>query len=166
MDRKNDKRGTFNQLLNQTLSSNQSAYTLVEVMVASALLAFMVISLYAGISSGFAVIRVARENLRATQILQERMEVVRLIKWSDATPGFIPTNFVASFSATDPSAPASGDLTYTGTVNIASAPVAGTTYADSLRMIQIDLTWKSGNISRSRQMTTYVSKYGIQNYVY
>src|ERR1043166_2228912 len=140
MNRKNDKHAAFDQTAKQTLSHKQNGHTLVEVMVASTLLAFMVISLYAGISSGFAVIRVARENLRATQILQERMEVLRLIKWSDVAPGFIPTTFVASYSATDPVTAPAGDLTYTGTVNITNAPVADTTYADSLRMIQIDLT--------------------------
>src|SRR6266404_9874765 len=80
---------------------NQSGHTLVEVMVAISLLGFMVVSLYAGFSSGFAVLRVARENLRATQILEERMEVIRLIKWDDVAPGFIPTTFSAPFYAAD-----------------------------------------------------------------
>src|SRR5437870_2411713 len=70
------------------LASALSGHTLVEVMVSLAVLGFMVISLYAGFSSGFAVVRVARENLRATQILAERMEVIRLIKWDDVVPGF------------------------------------------------------------------------------
>src|SRR2546428_12992258 len=77
----------------------QSGHTLVEVMVSLSVLGFMVVSLYAGISSGFAVLRVARENLRATQILQERMEVLRLIRWDDVAPGFIPTTFTAPFFA-------------------------------------------------------------------
>ena len=55
---------------------------------------------------------------------------------------------------------------YTGTVSVTNSPLSETTYADDLRMIQIDLTWTSGNITRARQMTTYVSKYGLQNYVY
>ena len=58
------------------------------------MLGFMVVSLYAGFSSGFAVLRVARENLRATQVLEERMEVVRLIRWNDVVAdGFIPATF-------------------------------------------------------------------------
>src|SRR5437016_5120741 len=101
----------------------QSGHTLVEVMVASSVLAFMVVSLYAGFSSGFAVLRVARENLRATQILQERMEVIRLIKWDDVlTPGFIPGNFTAPYIATDATNLIAGAFAYTGTVSIASAP--------------------------------------------
>src|SRR3989454_12400353 len=79
----------------------QSGHSLVEVMVALSVLGFMVVSLYAGFSSGFAVLRVARENLCATQILEERMEVIRLIKWDDVAPGFIPTTFTAPFYAAD-----------------------------------------------------------------
>src|SRR6266404_1743184 len=79
----------------------QRGHTLAEVMVAMGVLGLMVVSLFAGISSGFDVVRVARENLRATQILEERMEVIRLIKWDNVTPGFIPTTFSAPFYAAD-----------------------------------------------------------------
>jgi type II secretory pathway pseudopilin PulG len=142
-----------------------SGHTLIEVMVAAAVLAFMVVSLYAGFSSGFAVLRVARENLRATQILEERMEVLRLIKWDDVAPGFIPQNFTAPFVATDATNSVAAGFAYTGTVSIATAPLSES-YAEHLKLIRIDLTWISGNIQRSRQMTSYVSKYGLQNYVY
>ena len=47
--------------------ASESGQTLVEVMVAMAVLGFMMVALYAGFSSGFAVVRVSRENLRATQ---------------------------------------------------------------------------------------------------
>ena len=142
----------------------QSGHTLVEVMVALSVLGFMVVSLYAGFSSGFAVLRVARENLRATQILQERMEVLRLIKWDDVAPGFIPMTFTAPFYATEPTNTTVGAFGYTGTVIITNPPAE--TYSDHLRMIHIGLTWTSGNVTRSRQMTTYVSRYGLQNYLY
>jgi len=141
------------------------AHTLVEVMVALSVLGFMIVSLFAGFSSGFAVLRVARENLRATQILEERMEVIRLIKWDDVAPGFIPTNFTAPFYVSGSGSNAPSLLAYTGTVSISAAPLTES-YSTNLRMIQIDLNWSSGNIPRTRQMTTFVSKYGLQNYVY
>ncbi len=140
-----------------------AGHTLTEVVVGMAVLGFMVVSLYAGFSSGFAILRVARENLRATQILEERMEVIRLVKWDDVKPGFIPTTFTAPFYATDTDQ-ASG-LFYTGKVQIAKAPI-DESYASHLRMIQIDLSWTSGNVTRNRQMTTFVSEYGTQKYIY
>src|SRR5712691_11673955 len=156
MNQKNHKSTQFDSSVAATLRS-QGGHTLIEVMVAFSVLGFMVVSLYAGFSSGFAVMRVARENLRATQILEERMEVIRLIKWDDVAPGFIPTTFTAPFNAGDPTNTTAGAFAYTGTVSVAKAPVPEA-YADSLRMIQIDLTWKSGNVNRSRQMVTYVSR--------
>jgi prepilin-type N-terminal cleavage/methylation domain-containing protein len=143
----------------------QHGHTLAEVMIAMAVLGFMIVSLYAAFSSGFAVLRVARENLRATQILEERMEVLRLIRFDDALPGFIPTNFTAAFYINNTNSMIAGGFDYTGRVSILKSPVTES-YAADLRMVRIDLTWKSGNVVRTREMTTFISKYGLQNYIY
>ena len=165
MNWKNVEGPMFEQSAPNARTVAQQGYTLVEVMVAASLLGFMIVSLFAGFSSGFAVLRIARENMRATQILEERMEVLRLIKWDDVnSPGFIPTNFIAPFYPPDSTNAAAG-IAYTGTVSVVNAPIPES-YANNLRAIQINLTWTSGNITRSRQMTSYVSRYGLQNYVY
>src|SRR5215813_3207010 len=62
--------------------STPLAYTLPEVMLSVFVLAIMLIALYGGFSAGFAVVQLARENLRATQIMVQKMETVRLLKWS------------------------------------------------------------------------------------
>ena len=134
-------------------------------MVALGVSGFMLVALYAGFSAGFSVLRLARENLRATQILAERMEVVRLVKWTDVNPGFIPSSFTAPFFANDTNSTVVGGFNYSGTVVVTNAPLSET-YASDLKMIQITLNWNSGTTQRTRQMTTYVSKYGLQNYVY
>jgi hypothetical protein len=108
---------------------------------------------------------VARENLRATQILAERMEVLRLVRFDDALPGFIPTNFTAAFYINNTNSMIAGGFDYTGKVTITKSPVSES-YAADLRMVRIDLTWKSGKVIRSREMTTFVSRYGLQNYIY
>ncbi len=46
-----------------------------------------------------------------------------------------------------------------------NAPITES-YSNGLRMIQIQLTWQSGNLTHTRQMTTFVSQYGLQKYVY
>src|SRR5687768_18127569 len=99
-------------------SLREQAYSLVEVLVAVVVLGVMFVSLYSGFSAGFAIIELARENLRATQILQEKMETIRLYTWDQInTAGFIPTNFVENFYAVG-ATNASG-LVYTGRVTIA-----------------------------------------------
>src|SRR6266404_5225022 len=109
-------------------AGSRGAHTLAEVMVSVGLLGIMVVSLFAGFSSGFDVVRSARENVRATQILEERMEVIRLVKWDNVAPGFIPTNFTVPFYAAVGSNVAAGGLTYTGAVSFPSNGM-GETYA-------------------------------------
>ncbi len=74
-------------------TSFEAAFTLIEVMMGVALMGLLSASLYAGLSYGFAEISLSREEERATQILEERMEVVRLLNWDQVVnlPGFIPT---------------------------------------------------------------------------
>ena len=59
-------------------AAGSSAFTLVEVIVAVSVMAIMIVGFYLGFSQGFAVIQVTRENLRAAQILEEKMETIRL----------------------------------------------------------------------------------------
>jgi uncharacterized protein (TIGR02598 family) len=149
------------------MDPGHSAFTLVEVMMGVAVMAIMLVTLYGGFTFGFAEMRLARENVRATQILQEKMEVARLYNWDQVanTPGFIPTTFTASFYVDNPTNAPAGNFSYSGTVLVTNAPITET-YAGDMRMIQIQLTWKSGNVTRKRQMTTFVSQYGLQKYVY
>ena len=144
----------------------QAGLTLVEVMVAVAVMAIMVVSLYAGFTFAFSQIRSAQENVRATQILEERMEVVRLLNWDQVVnlPGYIPATFTAPFYADNPTND-TGSLTYTGVVTVAAAPLTES-YSNDLRMITIELTWPSGNLIRRRQMITFSSQYGVQKYIY
>ena len=72
------------------------AYTLVEVMIGVAIMSTGLASLCLGFSQGFTVIQVARENLRATQILQEKMETIRLFTWNQLTNAPAMTAFTGT----------------------------------------------------------------------
>jgi len=156
-----------------TFASRQqarSAYTLAEVTVAVGVLGIMVLSLYAGFTAGFRVMRLTREDLRATQILTEKTEMLRLYNWDQLnTPGYIPASFTAPFYATNVYSTnlAGASLVYTGTVSglYTNAPT-WEGYASNMRLITIQLNWTSGGRSHTRQTTTLVSKYGLQNYIY
>lgn len=148
-------------------SGRSAAFTLIEVIVGVALMAILSATLYAGLSYGFAEIRLSREEERATQVLAERMEVVRLLSWDQLVnlPGYVPTNFTDSYSVLNPSNAPSNAFIYSGTVLVTNPPLSET-YTSDLRMVQITLKWTSGNQTHKRAMTTYVSRYGLQNYVY
>ena len=140
------------------------AYSIIEVLVAIAVLGIMFVSLYTGFSAGFALIKVARENLRATQILQEKMETIRLYTWDQVnTKDFIPDTFIENYYATSTN-DVSG-LRYTGTVSIASAPIKES-YADEMREVTINIAWVSSGQPRRREMKTFVTRHGLQSYIY
>ena len=113
-----------------------------------------------------AIIKLARENLRATQIMQEKMETIRLYTWDQInTPGFVPTNFLDAFYVDATNGSVKQGITYTGVVTIAAAPVTES-YAVDLRLVTIQIGWESGGIARTRDMQTLVTKHGLQKYVY
>jgi uncharacterized protein (TIGR02598 family) len=146
--------------------ASRSAFTLIEVMVGIAIMAIMGLGLYAGIGYAFTQLRISSENLRATQILEGKMEVIRQYNWDQVVnlPGFIPTSFSESFFANNPAA-TPANFVYTGKVTVTNAPITES-YSNDLRMIQVQVTWKSGGVTHKRQATTFVSQYGLQRYVY
>ncbi len=151
----------------RTESCGDPAFTLIEVMVSVGVMGVLLVSLYAGLTFGFAQIQVSREAERATQILSEKMEIVRLLSWDQLVnlPGYVPSTFTASYSLTNPTNTPAGSLIYTGTVLVTNAPVSES-YSNDLKMLQIALTWQSRGLTHRRTMTTFSSRCGLQNYVY
>ena len=132
------------------------AFTLVETMVATLLLTSAVVGLYAAFSFGFQIIKLSRENLRADQILVQKLETLRVYDWSKITSGYIPTDLTASFST-------NGGVTYDVAVEVTPAPVIES-YSHTLRQVTVSLSWVSGGVLRNRSMTTFVSQDGLQTY--
>ncbi len=120
-------------------------------------------ALLTGITSGFFTMRMARENLRATQIILEKVETIRLYSWDQInTPGFIPATFTQVY---DPTRTNSAGLTYNGTMTI-TTPAISNSYKDDLRMLTVNLSWTTGSIPRTRQFSTFIARDGLQNYTY
>ena len=148
-----------------TTRSRNRAFTLVDAIFAMAVAGVMFAALYAGLAFGFRIIKLARENTRATQIMLEKMETIRLYKWEQITNvGFIPTNAFLipyySIGGTNTS------LMYTGVVSIQPSGLAWS-YAPDMRKVTIRLDWASiGGTNRTRSMMTYVTRRGMQGYVY
>src|SRR5262252_1908972 len=72
------------------------AFSFAEVMVGVAMLGAPIIGVYAGIAHCFNIVQRARENLRATQILQDKTETLRLYTWEQLSNA-IPSTFTARF---------------------------------------------------------------------
>jgi hypothetical protein len=145
----------------------KEAYTTVEVVFASAILALLFVSLHLGIAFGFSVSRAERENLRATQIMLERMEGIRLFTFDQLSDTNLnPAFFTKSYYPAAMGGQSPG-ITYTGRVtvvpNITMDPT--TTYSGDMKTVTVQLDWVSSNVHRTRSLTTYAARNGIQNYV-
>lgn len=147
------------------------AYSLPEVVISIVIIGTLLVALYAAINAGFTVMKAARENLRATQLLIQRAEVIRLYNWTQVrdTNKYLKPFFTDYY---DPLGVAAGKqgVVYSGTVRTQAFGFSGTTYAANMRSIVISVYWTNRigktNVTFSRELVTHVARYGVQNYVY
>jgi prepilin-type N-terminal cleavage/methylation domain-containing protein len=146
--------------------ASRAAFTLAEVMVAVLVTSILVVSLYTGVSSGFALVKLAREDLRATQIMVQRMESLRLYTWSQITNStYFSTNTYTTYYDPAGQASGSGGVAYMVSTAITTDTPAAT-YSPGMRRITVQVNWLSGKVNRQREVSTYVARYGMQNYVF
>src|SRR5215472_12783449 len=154
---------------------SQQAYTLAEIVVTAFAFGIMAISLFSGFSSGYAVIQLQRENLRATQIMVQKMETLRLMNWSQVTDtnNYLENSFSDWFN---PSATNSGTgrgAYYFGVITTDAPAGVPADYRGNMRAVTVNLYWtnypiwpQTNKIVRSRSMQTFVARSGMQSYVY
>ena len=150
----------------------QKGYTFAEVLVSAAILGFATTSLYAAFSSGFCVIQSARENLRATQILVQKTEAIRLFTWSQiCDTNYLKPEFAEPY---DPLGAANncGGAKYTGRVSANVPPVGDLpeAYRTNMQTITVTVYWTNfsgaNRIVNKREMQTRVARNGMQNYIW
>jgi type II secretory pathway pseudopilin PulG len=146
----------------------QVAFTLVEVLIAVSLVLTLFVSLYVGMSYGYAVTDSERQNLRATQIMVERMEGIRLFTWDELLDQAKNPPAFTNFFYPAATGLQSRGVVYTGTLTVVTNPVLTptATYSTNMMMITVRVQWNSGNLTHTRSMSTYVSRNGMQNYIY
>jgi type II secretory pathway pseudopilin PulG len=146
----------------------QLGFTLAETLVGVGVFGVLFCALFAGLSWSFTTVENARERLRATQIMAEKMDTIRLYTWDQLTNrGYIPTNFTMAFYPTNglnAGTSRSAGIIYSGTITISNAPVTTEDYANTLRTVVIDLSWQRGLLTLHTQMSTLVSQYGIETH--
>jgi len=143
------------------------AFSLLEALVGMVLAGIMCGALYAGLAWSFTSLRLTRENLRATQILTEKMETIRLYTWEQLTveTNFLPTNFTARYYPAGATNGVGAGTLYEGRLQV--SPLAfGANYDDDLVKVTVEVDWTTGGLRRSRKLSTFVSQYGLQNYIW
>jgi len=152
----------------RTRTSALLAYSLTEVIVAVFVLSTIAIAFYGGLSSGFSATQSSREDLRATQIMMQKMEGLRLCTWSQLT------NYTFQ-EVYDPFATNNlrGTL-YSGVVSVGPATnvPANIGYRTNLATVTVTVFWTNYNPSahstlvQTRQMQTHIARYGLQTYIW
>lgn len=162
-------------------ASETQAFTFVEVLVSTALALFIFGALFYGISNGLSLLDMTRQNLRATQIIVSRMEGLRLCAWGNGTnqpsqifnSNIMQTNFTDSFIPGGFGGGTNQGVIYYGVItvetNITLSPAA--TYATNMARVTITLNWTNAGYSsrvlpHTKSMSTYVARFGVQNYIY
>ena len=144
-------------------------YTLVEVLVSTALLGMMMAIFFTGIAGGYAIIDTFRQDLRATQILTQKTEAVRLCTWDQLNS--LPDSFkdyYYSLGATNSTA----NTVYVGTIDVGSATnvPSSASYQNNIKLVTISIVWTnrfgSQRVVHNRQVQTLVAYYGLVNYIY
>ena len=147
-----------------------AGHSLPEAVIAVSLVGVMFISLYAGFTTGFGILRSARENIRATEILNEQTERIRLLNWSQVLDpaNYLPSAFVQPFDPADQSPNPSGPV-FHGSIETDVPTDWPEAYQNRGRLITVTLMWTNSEGStalvRRRQVQTCVARYGMQNYL-
>jgi len=156
----------INYPIDSMRSSSSPAFSLTEVLMGVLVMSIVVVSLFTGVSSGFGFVKLAREDLRATQIMLQRLETLRLYTRSQFTnSAYFSTNNYVDYYDPAGQANASGGTAYTVSTSITTnTPPAS--YSPDMRQVTVEVSWMSGKVNRRREMSTYVARYGAQNYIY
>ncbi len=144
-----------------------AGYTLMEVVVSVLVVATLATGFYGGLTSGFMMTESTREDLRATQIMTQKLEALRLCTWSE----------LSSFSFQESYDPTAGTNQGTGTFYAGRVVVGPATnipsnlsYSDKMRQVTVTVSWTNGICGKplvhTRQAQTLVARYGLQNYIW
>lgn len=143
---------------------------MVEVLASALLIAVAVGSLFFCFGQGVTFTGENNLNMRAMQIVGEKMETIRLYTWDQITNGTVPSSFTNYFY---PNGDSNGNvgITFTGTLAITNVSLTEG-YSNDLRQVIVTVNWypntnwTTGNFQHQLQAYTMVSHYGMQNYVY
>lgn len=146
------------------------AYSLIEVLISVVILAVMILALYSAFIFGFASIKTNREDLRATQMLDQRLEAVRLCTWAQLSN--YPATFTDYYDPTGVSSNRGGAIYYgtISTTGVATNIPDTASYKSQVHLITVSVLWTNYTgktpIVHQRQMQTLSAYNGLQNYIW
>ena len=129
--------------------TGEAGFTLVEVMIASVIMAFVLVSTIAVVSHASVYLADLRLRVSSSQILQQRVEDLRAMNWAQVSA--CPTTFTSA---------ADTNGTFSGFVNISPYQTFGGTTTVVLATVTVAWTNRHSHVV-SNQLTTLISNGGI-----
>ena len=153
-------------LVSQLGVRRRQAFSLVEIILCVGLVAMSVLALYSVLGQGTSIAKKVREDERATQVMVELMDGIRLYSWDQITDkDFWPKKFTLHYDPVGATNGAGGVFEYKCTMNVKKGP-NDVDYEDTLKTVTLEIEWTFGGAKRSREFTTFVGKDGLQSYVF
>jgi prepilin-type N-terminal cleavage/methylation domain-containing protein len=134
--------------------TDRSGYTLVEVMIASIIMALVLVSVMEIVGRSVRYLSDIRRASRSSQILQQEMENIRLMTWSQiqALPSFF----------SDPS-----DASHFYSGKISTSPFDTYSGTTTVVTVTLTITWTNQSANRvlTNTLTTLVCNGGLNKYI-
>ena len=139
------------QTLSKTRAQKASrGFTLVETMVAIFVSAIFLSAHYLAFAAGFSIVTVTREDLRASQIMLQRMETIRLCGYGDLTNAVKYPPSVTQYYDEKGQTNGNGGAAYTVT-HVAASALNSTnvnylppSYRSNMTEVTVGVSWTSG----------------------
>jgi hypothetical protein len=148
-------------------SAREAGDTFAKMLVGVAFVGVVVTMLYGAFSAGFPVIQSTRGNLRATQIVMQKAEALRLFTWSQVCD----TNNHRKPLFVEPQ-DSRGDVQYAGYITSA-VPAAGdlaNAARSHMRPVTVTLSWTNYHgakpIVQTREIHTRLARNGTPKYIW
>lgn len=147
--------------------ASAARYTLTEAIVAIFVSGIIVVALLGSFCGGFSLVRLSRENLRATQILLQKTESVRIYSWAQIvnTKDCLQDTFTDYFNPDVTDATRRG-TTYEGSISSEEPASLPSDYRASMRLVTISVSWtnaptwpRTNRFVHTRQMQTYIARH-------
>ena len=136
------------------LNNGRDGFTVLEAMIATVIMGLVLASVIAVASQCLRYLTDIRRTARSSQVLQQKMEDIRLLSWSQLQA------YTNKF--TDPNDPG---LTYAGTINTNAYDWYGTTA--TLMRVTLTVTWTNqAHRVLTNSLTSLVSNGGLNKYIF
>jgi len=137
----------------RTTSGPEAAFTLAEVMLASAMLVLVLISVLGVTMHSFRYLADAPLKAQSSEFLQEEMEQIRLLGWNDVLA--LSNTFTNARNISN---------AFTGTLKFST----NATFNGTPTAVRLTLTarWAASHGMQSNSVTTVVGNGGINTFIY